>query len=82
MFHYKTRGTCSTAIDLDIDENGMITACAFTNGCQGNTQGLAKMVVGRKADEVKDMLRGIQCRGGTSCPDQLSRAIEAFQQQA
>ncbi len=82
MFHYKTRGTCSTQIDLDIDENGVITACAFTNGCRGNTQGLAKMVIGRKAEEVKDLLRGVQCRNGTSCPDQLSRALEAYMNQA
>ena len=53
MFHYKTRGTCSTQIDLEI-ENGVITASAFHNGCRGNTQGLAKMVIGRKADEVKE----------------------------
>jgi len=82
MFQYKTKGTCATQISLDIDENGVITSCAFTNGCRGNTQGLARMVIGRKANEVKDLLRGVQCRGGTSCPDQLSRAIEAYQQQA
>ncbi len=82
MFQYKTRGTCSTQINLEIDEKGVITACSFVNGCRGNTQGLAKMVIGRNADEVKDLLRGIQCRGGTSCPDQLSRAIEAYQAQA
>ena len=39
------------------------------------------MVVGRKADEVKELLRGIPCRGNTSCPDQLSRAIEAYEQE-
>ncbi len=77
---YKTRGTCSTQIELEI-EDGVITKCAFTNGCRGNTQGLAKMVVGRSAEEVKNLLRGVQCRGGTSCPDQLSRAIEAYQAQ-
>ena len=81
MFHYKTRGTCSTQIDLEI-ENGVITAYQFHNGCRGNTQGLAKMVVGRKADEVKALLRGIPCRGDTSCPDQLSRAIEAYETEA
>ena len=81
MFHYKTRGTCSTQIDLEI-ENGVTTTRAFRDGCKGNTQGLAKMVIGRRADEVKELLRGIQCRGGTSCPDQLSKAIEAYQQQA
>ena len=80
MFQYKTKGTCATQIDLEI-ENGVITACAFHNGCKGNTQGLAKMVIGRKADEVKENLRGIQCRGGTSCPDQLARAIDAFEAQ-
>lgn len=81
MMHYKTSGTCSVQIDLEI-ENGVITHCEFIRGCRGNTQGLAKMVIGRKADEVKELLRGIQCRGNTSCPDQLSRAIEAYQNQA
>jgi len=81
MLHYKTNGTCSVQIDLEI-ENGVITYCEFIRGCRGNTQGLAKMVIGRKADEVKELLRGIACRGNTSCPDQLSRAIEAYQQQA
>ena len=81
MFTYKTRGTCSTAIDLEIDQSNIITACQFHNGCKGNTAGLAKMVIGRNADEVKALLRGIPCRGATSCPDQLSRAIEAYQAQ-
>ena len=44
MMHYKTRGTCSTAIDLEI-EGGKITACRFTNGCRGNTDGLSRLVV-------------------------------------
>ncbi len=81
MFTYKTRGTCSTAIDLEIDRNNQITACTFHNGCKGNTAGLARMVIGRDADEVKALLRGIPCRGNTSCPDQLSHAIEAYQAQ-
>ena len=51
MFKYKTHGTCSTQIDLEI-EDGIITACTIHNGCRGNTAGLAKMVVGRKADDV------------------------------
>ncbi len=81
MFTYKTRGTCSTAIDLDIGADNRILSCVIHNGCRGNTQGLAKMVIGRDADEVKGLLRGIECRGGTSCPDQLARAIDAFQAQ-
>lgn len=80
MMHYKTRGTCSTQIDLEI-ENGIITHCAFINGCRGNTQGVAKLAIGRNAEEVKNMLRGTLCRGNTSCPDQLARAIEAYQNQ-
>ena len=80
MFEYKTHGTCSTQIDLEI-EDGVITACTIHNGCRGNTAGLAKMVVGRKADDVKELLRGIPCRGATSCPDQLARAIDAYEQQ-
>ena len=59
----------------------MITHCKFHNGCRGNTQGLARMVIGRKADDVKEILRGVPCRGDTSCPDQLSKAIEAYEQQ-
>ena len=80
MLHYKPKGPCSTQIDLEI-ENGIITQCVFHNGCRGNTQGLARMVIGRKADDVKELLRGIPCRCATSCPDQLARAIDAYEQQ-
>ena len=76
MYHYLTTGTCSDSIDLEISD-GIITSCRINNGCRGNTQGLSRMVVGRKAEEVRDLLKGIQCRNGTSCPDQLSRAITA-----
>ena len=73
MMHYKTHGTCSTAIDLEI-EGGKITSCRFTNGCRGNTDGL-----GMPVDEVISRLRGIRCGfKNTSCPDQLSRAIEIY----
>ncbi|MEG2702793.1 MAG: TSCPD domain-containing protein, partial [Clostridia bacterium] len=65
MMHYKTKGTCSSAIDLDIS-NGVITACSFTGGCRGNTVGLAQMVVGQDAREVMQKLRGIPCQGATS----------------
>ena len=77
MFTYATRGTCSTAIDLEI-RDGVITHCQFHNGCKGNTAGLARMVIGRNAEEVAASLEGIPCRGTTSCPDQLSRAIRAY----
>ena len=77
MMHYKTHGTCSSAIDLEI-ENGVITECRFAGGCRGNTAGLAIAVIGQNAADIMNKLRGIPCRGNTSCPDQLSRAIEQY----
>ena len=59
-------------------ENGIITECKFTGGCRGNTAGLAIAVTGQNAVDVMNRLRGIPCRGATSCPDQLSRAIEQY----
>ena len=75
MVHYRNFGTCSESIDLEI-RDGVIAEYRINGGCRGNTQGLSKMVIGRNAEEVRDLLRGIQCRNGTSCPDQLSRAID------
>ena len=77
MYNYKCRGTCSTSIDLEI-QDGVITYCKINNGCKGNTAGLAKMVIGRNAEEVAEKLSGIPCRGDTSCPDQLSKAIRSY----
>ena len=79
MFSYKTKGTCSVQIDLEIDDNDIIQYCCFHKGCSGNAQGVSRLVQGRNANEVKNTLRGVPCRGNTSCPDQLSKAIEAYQ---
>ena len=75
MKYYQTRGTCSSGIEYEV-ENGVVTACQFIGGCPGNTQGVAKLVIGRKVEDVVAMLKGIQCQNGTSCPDQLARALE------
>ncbi|MBO5621038.1 MAG: TIGR03905 family TSCPD domain-containing protein [Butyrivibrio sp.] len=73
---YKTKGTCSTQIDLDV-EDGIVKNVKFTGGCNGNLQGVAKLVEGMKAEDVIEKLRGIKCGfKNTSCPDQLSFAIE------
>ena len=70
------RGVCSRTISIEID-NGIITNCKFTGGCSGNTQGLCSLIIGMDAEEAMNRLRGIDCNGrGTSCPDQLSIAIE------
>ncbi len=76
MFVYQCKGTCARQIELEINNEGIITHCKFIGGCTGNTTGVAKLVTGRKANEVKDLLRGTLCRPTTSCPDQLSYAIE------
>ena len=76
MKTYKTTGTCARAINYEVMD-GVVTACEFAGGCPGNTQGVAKLVVGRKVEDVIALLKGVQCRNGTSCPDQLARALEA-----
>ena len=81
MNTYQTRGTCSRAIEYEV-ENGVVTSCRFIGGCKGNTQGVAALVVGMRVDEAIKRLKGIQCRGGTSCPDQLANALIQYQQQA
>jgi len=73
---FKTKGTCSTQIVLDI-EDGIIQGASFTSGCNGNLQGIAALVTGMDARTAADKLRGIRCGfRSTSCPDQLSKAIE------
>ncbi len=78
MTTYKTSGTCSSAIEYEVG-NGVVTHCRFIGGCPGNTQGVARLVIGRKVEDVIAMLKGIPCRNGTSCPDQLARALEQTQ---
>ena len=74
---YKTWGTCSRAIDVTVDDDGVITECRYTGGCQGNTRGISMLVVGMKASDVIARLKGVQCGSkGTSCPDQLARALQ------
>jgi len=73
---YKTKGTCSTQIDLEV-ENGIIKNVAFTGGCNGNLQGVSKLVEGMKAEDAIAKLKGIRCGyKNTSRPDQLATALE------
>ena len=76
MKSYVTQGTCSREIRYEV-KDGIVTACQIVGGCPGNTQAVAKLVVGRKVADVIATLKGIQCRNGTSCPDQLARALES-----
>ncbi|MCH5155434.1 MAG: TIGR03905 family TSCPD domain-containing protein [Clostridiales bacterium] len=74
MYTYKTHGTCSQEIQFDIKDN-KITELKFVRGCAGNTQGVAKLAIGMDVDDVIARLQGVQCRNGTSCPDQLAKAL-------
>ena len=78
MFKYKTFGTCSREIHFNIDENNIITELKIIGGCTGNTAGIEKLCIGRNAHEISKLLCGIQCQGNTSCPDQLSKAINLY----
>lgn len=79
MEAYKTSGTCSREILFDVQDH-KIVSLKFIRGCAGNTQGVAKLALGRDIDEVISLLKGIQCRNGTSCPDQLARALIEYKQ--
>lgn len=78
MFIYNTSGTCSRQIRFEVDEEGKMHSVRFIGGCAGNTQGVARLCEGRHIDEVHDTLKGVLCRNGTSCPDQLATAIEEY----
>ena len=77
MFRYKTHGTCSQQILIEADGD-ILTHVEFIGGCTGNTQGVARLCTGMNIDEVIARCKGIQCRAGTSCPDQLATALELF----
>ena len=72
---YRTKGTCSAQILFDL-EDGIVHNVEFVGGCSGNTQGIAILVEGMKAEDVIEKLSGIRCGfKPTSCPDQLARAL-------
>lgn len=75
-FKYKTSGTCSRSIEFDV-EDGRVKGVIFEGGCNGNLQGISKLVEGLTLREVKEKLSGIKCGfRATSCPDQLAKACE------
>lgn len=77
MEEYTTKGTCSSKIIFEVEDN-KITSLKFVGGCRGNTQGVARLALGRDIDEVISLCSGILCRGETSCPDQLARALTEY----
>ena len=80
MITYNTKGTCSRQILYDITPEGTVSNVKFIGGCLGNLQAVSRLVEGKTIDEVIFLLKGIQCRAGTSCADQLARALEQYQE--
>ncbi len=81
MFTYSPMGTCSRQILFDVDSENKMHNVRFIGGCSGNLQGIARLVEGKNIDEVETLLKGVRCKGNTSCPDQLSKAIAAYKAQ-
>ena len=75
-YSYVPNAVCSRQINLEV-ENGIVIKLEVIGGCRGNLQGISKLVEGMKVEEVIKKLKGIDCKGrGTSCPDQIARALE------
>ena len=80
MYSYKTSGICCSTINIEIEDN-IIKNVEFIGGCAGNLLGIGSLVKGLSVDEVISKLQGIDCRGkGSSCPDQLSKALTAWKE--
>ncbi|KAA6327545.1 hypothetical protein EZS27_023480 [termite gut metagenome] len=72
---YKTIDTCSSSIELEI-ENGLIKRAVFQDGCSANLQGISRLITGMQVADVIAKLEGIRCKArSTSCPDQLCKAL-------
>ena len=76
-YEYRPTGVCSRQIFLELDGDKIVNV-SFLGGCSGNLQGISSLVKGMKITDAIDRLKGIDCGGrGTSCPDQLSMALQA-----
>ena len=76
--NYVPKGVCSRQIQFKLDGD-IVREVKFTGGCNGNLQGIAKLVEGMKVDDVIERLDGINCNcKGTSCPDQFAQALKAY----
>lgn len=73
---FTPKGVCSRLITIELSDSGIIEEVRFMGGCSGNTQGVAALVKGMNAKEAAERMKGIDCNGkGTSCPDQLAKAL-------
>ena len=81
-YTYYTHGTCSSQIDFELDEQGVIRGVQFTGGCHGNLQGISVLLRGMNAVDAIAKLQDIRCGyKNTSCPDQLAKGLERFKEE-
>ena len=81
QYEYKTKGTCSHRILFEIND-GKVEKVQFIGGCNGNLQGISKLVEGMDVDAVIERIEGIHCGfKPTSCPDQLAKALKEAKKQ-
>ena len=78
---FKPNNVCSREMTIEIDDQGVIKNASVLGGCNGNLQGICRLIEGRKAEDIINILKGVKCRGSrtgeTSCPDQLALGLEA-----
>jgi len=76
---YRTLGSCAKQIIFTVKDNKLET-CKFVNGCSGYAQGIIKLTLGKDIDYIIDTLSNIRCKQGTSCPDQLAKALIGYKE--
>ncbi|MBR4550324.1 MAG: TIGR03905 family TSCPD domain-containing protein [Oscillospiraceae bacterium] len=82
LYTYRPRGVCSQLMEIEVEDN-TLKSLRVLGGCDGNLQGIARLVVGMDVDEVIAKLEGIHCGfKPTSCPDQLAQALKAMKAEA
>ncbi len=78
QFTYRTNGVCSRSIDIELDGD-VVRSVKYTGGCNGNLQGIGRLVEGMRIDDVIEKLEGIKCGfKNTSCPAQLAKALKEY----
>ena len=82
IYQYEPKGVCSMQMNIEV-EGEIIKNVEIIGGCAGNTKGVSVLVEGMNINEAIKRLKGIDCRGrGTSCPDQLAKALEKIKEQS
>lgn len=74
---YRPKGVCSNYMEIDV-EDGVIREFRVNGGCNGNLQGISRLVKGMRVEDVISRLEGVRCgMKSTSCPDQLAQALKS-----